>query len=118
MVLRRILFIIMFVLLGTANAQRIAIMGAMDEEIELLKVGLEHKKEIHKNGITFFTGELKGQKVVLLKAGIGKTNAAYSTAILTANFKLKALIFYRSSWWFTSRYCTRRYCYCVKNDSI
>ncbi|WP_165776520.1 5'-methylthioadenosine/adenosylhomocysteine nucleosidase [Maribacter sp. 4G9] len=83
----------MFVLFGTANAQRIAIMGAMDEEIELLKVDLLHKKEVRKNGITFFTGKLKGQKVVLLKAGIGKTNAAYSTAILTANFKLKGLIF-------------------------
>lgn len=83
----------MFVLFGTANAQRIAIMGAMDDEIELLKAGLEHKREIRKNGITFFTGKLKGQKVVLLKAGIGKTNTAYSTAILTTNFKLKALIF-------------------------
>lgn len=83
----------MFVLFGTANAQRIAIMGAMDDEIELLKASLEHKKEIRKNGITFFTGKLKGQKVVLLKAGIGKTNAAYSTAILTAHFKLKGLIF-------------------------
>lgn len=68
-------------------------MGAMDEEIELLKEALKNKKEVQKNGVTFYTGKLKGQKVVLLKSGIGKVNAAYSTAILISNFKLDALIF-------------------------
>lgn len=88
------LFLI-FVFLGSwvSSAQHIAIMGAMDEEIQLLKDALNDKKEIQKGGVTFFEGTLKGQKVVLLKAGIGKVNAAYSTAILTANFKLDSLIF-------------------------
>ncbi|WP_169734627.1 5'-methylthioadenosine/adenosylhomocysteine nucleosidase [Maribacter antarcticus] len=87
------MLVLIFLIVYTATGQRIAIMGAMDEEIELLKEELKNKKEIQKNGVTFFTGKLKGQKVVLLKAGIGKVNAAYSTAILMTNFKLDALLF-------------------------
>ncbi len=94
MVLKRILPIVfMLLIVLKMHGQRIAIMGAMDEEIELLKSKLEHKKEVNKNGVTFYTGKLKGQKIVLLKAGIGKVNAAYSTAILTSSFKIEALIF-------------------------
>nr|WP_276493275.1 5'-methylthioadenosine/adenosylhomocysteine nucleosidase [Maribacter zhoushanensis] len=68
-------------------------MGAMDEEIDLLKMKLVNGNEIHENGITFYTGKLKNKNVVLFKAGIGKVNAAYSTAILTAKFDIDALIF-------------------------
>ncbi|WP_159023372.1 5'-methylthioadenosine/adenosylhomocysteine nucleosidase [Formosa sp. L2A11] len=93
MALNRILFCITFFIICTLQAQRIAIMGAMDEEIEYLTQELKNKKEIKKNGVTFFTGELRGKEIVLLKAGIGKVNAAYSTAILTSNFKLSKLIF-------------------------
>jgi adenosylhomocysteine nucleosidase len=93
MVIKRIVLVLIFLTVYTSPGQRIAIMGAMDEEIELLKEELKNKKEIQKNGVTFFTGKLKGQKVVLLKSGIGKVNAAYSTAILITNFKLDALLF-------------------------
>lgn len=91
--LKRTILIIAFLLGTIVQAQRVAIMGAMDEEIEFLKKELKNKKEVHKSGVTFYTGKLKGQKVVLLKSGIGKVNAAYSTAILVANFRLNALIF-------------------------
>ena len=77
----------------TSQSQRIAIMGAMDEEISLLVDALKNKKELKKGGITFYKGVLRGQKVIILKAGIGKVNAAYSTAMVAANFKLEALIF-------------------------
>ncbi len=91
--LKKILLFIPILGFWTLSAQRIAIMGAMDEEISMLADSLKNKREIEKDGITFFTGKLKNQKVVLLKAGIGKVNAAYSTAILATNFKLKALLF-------------------------
>ncbi|WP_405414605.1 5'-methylthioadenosine/adenosylhomocysteine nucleosidase [Maribacter sp. Asnod1-A12] len=87
-----LIFLMLFALCGV-KAQRIAIMGAMDAEMKLLKGQLENKEEIEKNGIIFYTGKLKNKEVVLLKAGIGKVNAAYSTAILTTHFKLNALIF-------------------------
>ena len=93
MALKQIVLVFMLLSFWASQSQRIAIMGAMDEEISLLKDALKNKKEVQKGGITFYKGILKGQKVVILKAGIGKVNAAYSTAMLATNFKLDALIF-------------------------
>ncbi|WP_375582360.1 5'-methylthioadenosine/adenosylhomocysteine nucleosidase [Cyclobacterium xiamenense] len=76
-----------------AAAQRLAIMGAMDPEISILMDALEKPKVTTIGGIDFYTGKLNRKKVVLVKAGIGKVNAAYSTAVLTQNFKLDGLIF-------------------------
>ena len=77
----------------SVSAQRIAIMGALDQEITILLDSMQGKKKVQRGGIDFYKGKLKGKKVVLLKAGVGKVNAAYSTAILTQNFKLSSLIF-------------------------
>ncbi|MFN3999911.1 5'-methylthioadenosine/adenosylhomocysteine nucleosidase [Algoriphagus sp.] len=75
------------------QAQRIAIMGALDQEIAILLDSMKSSKKVNKGGIDFYTGKLKGKKVVILKAGVGKVNASYSTAILTENFKPSLLIF-------------------------
>lgn len=77
----------------SANAQRIAIMGALDQEIAILLDSMKGKKEVKIAGLTFFTGKLKGQKVVVIKSGVGKVNAAYSTAILLDRFQPSQLIF-------------------------
>ena len=77
----------------TVSAQRIAIMGALDQEIGILLDSLSDKEMVSKGGVDFYTGELKGKQVVILKAGVGKVNAAYSTAVLTQNFQLSHLIF-------------------------
>lgn len=74
-------------------AQRIAIMGAMDQEISLLLEAMTHQKRIQKGGVEFYKGKIGKQKIILLKAGVGKVNAAYSTAVLTQNFNISALIF-------------------------
>jgi adenosylhomocysteine nucleosidase len=86
-----LVFLVLFSL--KLQAQRIAIMGAMDEEITILTDSLKNKKKLTKGGVTFYKGKLKGQKVIILKAGVGKVNAAYSTAILLDNFKVDGLIF-------------------------
>lgn len=93
MAIRQLIFLIVFLVCWSLQGQRIAIMGAMDEEIEFLKQDLKRIKKVQKNGVTFYTGKLKGRKVVLLKAGIGKVNASYSAAILMANFEISSLIF-------------------------
>lgn len=93
MYLKQFILLIVLCTVSSVNGQYTAIMGAMNKEIELLKKELKNTKEIQKNGVTFFTGELQDKKVVLLKAGIGKVNAAYSTAILIENFDLDILIF-------------------------
>ena len=77
----------------SVQAQRIAIMGALDQEIAILLDSMKSSKKVSRGGIDFFTGKLKGKKVVILKAGVGKVNASYSTAILTENFSPSVLIF-------------------------
>lgn len=92
--LKKLLTALLFLVLWfPAQAQRTAIMGAMEKEISILVEAMHKPKLTQIGGIDFYTGKLKGKKVVILKAGIGKVNAAYSTAVLTQNFKLKGLIF-------------------------
>ncbi|WP_343837754.1 5'-methylthioadenosine/S-adenosylhomocysteine nucleosidase [Salinibacillus aidingensis] len=65
----------------------IGIIGAMDEEIELLKsrMTVEHEEKIA--GSLFYKGTLEGHGVVLLKSGIGKVNAAMSATILLERYQ-------------------------------
>ncbi|WP_158587688.1 5'-methylthioadenosine/adenosylhomocysteine nucleosidase [Algoriphagus lacus] len=88
-----ILFVLFVFVSLSIQAQRIAIMGALDQEIAILLDSMKSSKKVSRGGIDFFTGKLKGKKVVILKAGVGKVNASYSTAILTENFSPSVLIF-------------------------
>jgi adenosylhomocysteine nucleosidase len=74
-------------------SQRIALMGALDQEIELLLGEMKGAKKVPIGGIDFYKGKIRGKKVVVLKAGVGKINASYSTAVLAQNFDIDALIF-------------------------
>lgn len=65
----------------------IGIIGAMDEEVQLLKQMMEVEKTEKIAGSTFYQGILKGKEVVLLQSGIGKVNAALATTILHERFK-------------------------------
>lgn len=71
---------------------RIGIIGAMEEEIEILKASIEHLKEETHLGFSFYSGELKGKSVTLLKSGIGKVNAAIGTTLLIEKFKPSHII--------------------------
>lgn len=71
----------------------IALVGAMDEEIELLQRSLQHSKTKTIHGIPFYTGKIGKQKVVILKTGIGKVNASMAVAFLLNEFRPKQLIF-------------------------
>ena len=66
---------------------KIAIIGAMEEEVTILRDKLENRQEINLAGSEFSTGTINGQEVILLKSGIGKVNAALSTTLLLHNFK-------------------------------
>ena len=57
----------------------IGIIGAMDSELETLLAAMTEKKQETLYGLTFTTGTLDGCAVVLVKAGIGKVNAARCT---------------------------------------
>lgn len=65
----------------------IGIIGAMDEEVELLKERLKITEKEKVADSDFFVGELEGKEVVLLKSGIGKVNAAIATTILFERYQ-------------------------------
>ena len=65
----------------------IAIIGAMDEEIELLKSKMTIHKEEKVANRHFYLGNLVGKEVVLLQSGIGKVNAAMSTTIMFERYQ-------------------------------
>jgi len=65
---------------------KIAIIGAMEEEVEILRNKMEEVQQETIAGCEFNIGKLHGTDVVLLKSGIGKVNAAMSTAILLEKY--------------------------------
>jgi len=69
-----------------------AIIGAMEEEVALLRENIENPKLQSIAGYEFISGMMKGKEVVLLRSGIGKVNAAMSTAILLQVFKPDVVI--------------------------
>ncbi|SFC36750.1 adenosylhomocysteine nucleosidase [Bacillus sp. OV322] len=69
-----------------------AIIGAMEEEVTILRDKLENLEQVTIAGSEFNKGMLDGVEVILLKSGIGKVNAAMSTAILLEKFKPDAVI--------------------------
>ncbi|MFG6114245.1 5'-methylthioadenosine/S-adenosylhomocysteine nucleosidase [Halobacillus sp. MO56] len=65
----------------------IGIIGAMDEEVELLKNNMDDINEEEVAGVQFVEGKLRGQKVTVLKSGIGKVNAAMAATILQERYQ-------------------------------
>jgi adenosylhomocysteine nucleosidase len=66
---------------------KIAIIGAMEEEVTLLREKIEDKTQEVIAGCEYTSGKMSGVDVVLLRSGIGKVNAALSTAILLERYK-------------------------------
>jgi adenosylhomocysteine nucleosidase len=66
---------------------KVAIIGAMEEEVQILRERLEGRIEESIAGCEFSTGKINGMDVILLKSGIGKVNAAMSTTILLQRYQ-------------------------------
>ena len=71
---------------------KIGILGAMDEEVALLKTSLDNLKETQWKHLTFYEGSLSGMDVVLVKCGIGKVAAAIATAVLIEQYAPDAVV--------------------------
>ncbi|MEG0261337.1 MAG: 5'-methylthioadenosine/S-adenosylhomocysteine nucleosidase [Lysinibacillus sp.] len=71
---------------------KIAVIGAMEEEVEYLRASLTDTQTTTIAGSEYTTGTFEGKDVVLLKSGIGKVNAAMSTTILLHEFKPDVVI--------------------------
>jgi adenosylhomocysteine nucleosidase len=74
------------------NNPVIALIGAMDQEIERLKNSIQSLQVSEIAGFTFYSGQIDGVDVVLLKSGIGKVNAAVGTTLLLDHFKPSCVI--------------------------
>ncbi|WP_129596375.1 5'-methylthioadenosine/adenosylhomocysteine nucleosidase [Anaerophilus nitritogenes] len=70
----------------------IGIIGAMDEEIEILKDKMELKEENTFAGMRFYKGNLENKEIVLVRSGIGKVNAAVCAQVLISNFSVDAIM--------------------------
>ncbi|TXJ47029.1 5'-methylthioadenosine/adenosylhomocysteine nucleosidase [Brachyspira pilosicoli] len=76
-----------------SEIKRIAIIGAMDCEIDNFKNMIENIEEIEIANISYYIGSLCGKNIVLLKSGIGKVNAAIATTIAIEKFNVEKIIF-------------------------
>lgn len=72
--------------------KKIGILGAMDEEVALLKASLSNLKETTWKHLTFFEGTLNNVEVVLVKCGIGKVAAALATTVLIEQYAPDAVV--------------------------
>lgn len=72
---------------------KIGIIGAMNEEITLLKDSMTNIKEINIASRYFYEGDIKKTPVVLVLAKIGKVAAAITTTLLIEKFNVDAIVF-------------------------
>ncbi|WP_343128751.1 5'-methylthioadenosine/adenosylhomocysteine nucleosidase [Buchnera aphidicola (Kurisakia onigurumii)] len=70
----------------------IAIIGAMEEEINILKKNIIFLKNRKIKNFSIYTGYLYGKKIILIKSGIGKVSACIATTYLIIKFKPKFII--------------------------
>ncbi|QGX65321.1 5'-methylthioadenosine/S-adenosylhomocysteine nucleosidase [Bacillus sp. ms-22] len=66
---------------------KIAVIGAMEEEVTILRDQLKNATQENITGCEFTTGVYEDKEVILLKSGIGKVNAAVSTTLLLDRFQ-------------------------------
>ncbi len=72
---------------------RIAILGAMPEEVEPLVARLDSYEEVEYADNTYYVGDYKGKEVVVAYSKIGKVFAALTAATLIEHFGCDTLLF-------------------------
>lgn len=70
----------------------IAIIAAMDSEVNAITNIMEHTEKTTVSGISITRGLISGKKVIVMKSGVGKVNASMSTTILLENFVIEKII--------------------------
>lgn len=95
---RLVVWMILLLMCGVGRAEErtppvTALLGAFDIEVAILHEAVTGK-QYHKHlGVTFTVGRLKGRRVVLAETGVGKVNAAMTTALLLDHFQPSEVIF-------------------------
>ncbi|MDF2486036.1 MAG: hypothetical protein K0R46_2204 [Herbinix sp.] len=81
-----------YVMIGEDIMKRIGIIGAMDEEVHILKGQMTDVEVKLIASMEFNEGRLQNHEVVVVRCGIGKVNAAICTQILMDLFHVDAVI--------------------------
>ncbi|WP_099467351.1 5'-methylthioadenosine/adenosylhomocysteine nucleosidase [Konateibacter massiliensis] len=68
------------------------IIGAMEEEVNILKDKMQVTEIVKKASMEFYKGTLNGKEVVIVRSGISKVNAAVCTQILVDDFGICRVI--------------------------
>ncbi|EGT4276881.1 5'-methylthioadenosine/S-adenosylhomocysteine nucleosidase [Cronobacter sakazakii] len=68
------------------------IIGAMEEEVTLLRDKIDNRQTLNIAGCEIYTGTLNGVDVALLKSGIGKVSAAMGATLLLEHCKPEVII--------------------------
>ncbi|WP_100332075.1 5'-methylthioadenosine/S-adenosylhomocysteine nucleosidase [Bacillus xiapuensis] len=71
---------------------KVAIIGAMEEEVTILRDHLDSPRAEMIANSEYTQGTMKGTEVILLRSGIGKVNAAMATSILLHHFQPDVVI--------------------------
>ncbi|ARA75464.1 5'-methylthioadenosine/S-adenosylhomocysteine nucleosidase [Pectobacterium brasiliense] len=66
---------------------KVGIIGAMEQEVTLLRDRIENRQTFQRAGCEIYTGQINGVDVALLKSGIGKVSAALGTTLLLEHSK-------------------------------
>lgn len=70
----------------------IGIIGAMEEEVAILKEAMEIQETVEYAGMTFCKGRLCERDTVVVRSGIGKVNAAICAQVLVDKFQVDVLL--------------------------
>ncbi|WP_086982209.1 5'-methylthioadenosine/S-adenosylhomocysteine nucleosidase [Vibrio aphrogenes] len=71
---------------------KVGIIGAMEQEVSILKSALIGCQSTTKGGCTFHTGTIHDVEVILLQSGIGKVSASIGTTLLIECFQPDVII--------------------------
>ncbi|MCK5824054.1 MAG: 5'-methylthioadenosine/adenosylhomocysteine nucleosidase [Ichthyobacteriaceae bacterium] len=70
----------------------VGIIGAMEEEIDILKNSIKLDTVMISSGMNFYLGKVNGRRVAVVRSGIGKVNAAIATQLLIDKYDASVII--------------------------
>lgn len=71
----------------------IAVMSALNQEIAALRANVDRPSTVDIQGSRIHCGHIHGRPVVIASTGIGKVNAAVTTALLVERFEIEMVLF-------------------------
>lgn len=71
---------------------KIGIIGAMDEEIKMLREALEAPLSWERAGALFISGSIGNHEVIVVRSGIGKVAASLTTSLLIQQYGVNMVI--------------------------